>query len=255
MLCEMAEFHQLRSSKDAGSKGWQLLNQIAEKRAKEEPSAAMPTLDHASMKDFDEVYEPSDDTYLLIDGMKADISKQDSTTLQSKFKILLEIGCGSGVPIVHLAKLIPSARPMATDINPKALQFASRTAKENGVTNLQTIQCDLASGLLPKYEGQIDIVIFNPPYVPTPDEEVAGNSIEASWAGGERGRRVIDRAIPQIAELLSRPHGVCYMITVDDNDPEEVAEIFERHGLQMAPFVRRRAHNEFLTMQKITIKV
>jgi release factor glutamine methyltransferase len=99
----------------------------------------------------------------------------------------------------------------------------------------------------------MDVIIFNPPYVPTPDEEVSGNDIEASWAGGVNGRRVIDRALPQIAQLLSRPRGVCYMITVDDNKPEELASILKsKYGLTMTPLVRRRACNEFLTVQKIT---
>jgi release factor glutamine methyltransferase len=250
---QMADFHPLRSSKDDGSSSWKALDRAAEKRAREAPSAEMPSLDHASMKDFHQVYEPSDDTYLLIDGIQDDW-KQNRSTYESNFKIILEIGCGSGVPIVNLAKLLPGAKPMATDINPAALEFARRTAIENGVNNLEAIQCDLGTDLLPKFCHQIDAIIFNPPYVPTPDDEVAGNGIEASWAGGERGRRVVDRAIPQIAELLSVPHGVCYMITVDDNEPEEMAKQFDCLGMLMTPLVRRRARNEYLSVQKITPK-
>ena len=118
---------------------------------------------------------------------------------------------------------------------------------------METIQDDLASSLVLEFSRKMDVIIFNPPYVPTPDDEVSGNGIEASWAGGERGRRVIDRAIPQIAELLS-PHGVCYMITVDDNEPEELSAVFDKLGMLMRPLVRRRAHNEYLSVQKITRK-
>jgi release factor glutamine methyltransferase len=246
----MTEWHPLRSPKDEGSESWKPLNELAEDRARNALSADMPSLDHASMKDFDHVYEPSDDTYLLIDGIQADIN--ENPTLRSNSRNLLEIGCGSGVPIVFLASLLPASLAMATDINPNALRFTQQTASENGVKQLEPIQCDLASALLPRCDSLIDIILFNPPYVPTPDEEVAGNGIEASWAGGQKGRLVIDRAIPQIAQLLARPHGVCYMITVDDNDPEEIAERFAKLGLAMAPMVRRRACNEYLTVQKIT---
>ena len=94
-------------------------------------------------------------------------------------------------------------------------------------------------------------LLNEPQYVPTPDDEVSGNGIEASWAGGEKGRRVTDRAIPQIAHLLSE-NGVCYMITVDDNEPEDIAQKFRTLGLLMTPLVRRRAHNEYLSVQRIS---
>merc|ERR1711915_264756 len=99
----------------------------------------------------------------------------------------------------------------------------------------------------------IDVLVFNPPYVPTEDEEISGNGIEISWAGGRDGRRVIDRALPQIASLLRKPDGVCYMITVDDNRPSELATVLQQdYGLYMVPLVRRRARNEYLTVQKIS---
>jgi release factor glutamine methyltransferase len=100
--------------------------------------------------------------------------------------------------------------------------------------------------------GQVDVILFNPPYVPTPDTEVGGSGIEASWAGGVHGRRVVDRAVEQIAQLLRRPSGVLYLITVDDNMPVELAGRFLEHGLSMKPLFRRRVHNEYLTVQKIT---
>jgi hypothetical protein len=83
--------------------------------------------------------------------------------------------------------------------------------------------------------------IFNPPYVPTPDDEVvapvlrdgpAGDGgdegagggagglgiVAAAWAGGDRGRRVVDRLLPQLGELLS-DEGEAFVIAVQENDP------------------------------------
>ena len=54
----------------------------------------------------------------------------------------------------------------------------------------------------------VDILIFNPPYVPTTNEEVvshytdvshgSSNLISAAWAGGIDGRVVIDKFLPLI---------------------------------------------------------
>ena len=233
----------------------------------------MPSLKHLRLSDYDTVYEPSDDTYLLIDAighdmdlMRAHSNDNDDTTLvRSKIKTTCEIGCGTGVPTVYLAmRLRDMGNDQATandcsdgvihrvtDINPDAIRIAKATAEANGIppSDFEAFQCDLAS----RIKGTVDILIFNPPYVPTPDEEVGSNGIEASWAGGKNGRVVVDRALPEIARLLSFPHGVAYVVAVDDNYPEEMSQRMEKeYGIKVVPWMRRRARNEFLTILKMT---
>lgn len=48
--------------------------------------------------------------------------------------------------------------------------------------------------------------------------QVGSRGIEASWAGGIRGREVMDRFFPMIPQLLS-DHGLFYLVTVSENDP------------------------------------
>jgi hypothetical protein len=73
--------------------------------------------------------------------------------------------------------------------------------------------------------------------------------------------RVIDRAVPQISQLLRPQTGAAYLVTVDDNRPAQLAHLFQqqqqsssrdsKQQLSMEPLFRRRARNEYLTIQKI----
>ena len=73
----------------------------------------------------------------------------------------------------------------------------------------------------PRVENGIDILIFNPPYVVTPPEEMEGHGISVSWAGGKDGRVVIDRFMPQVPGVLS-PGGRLYLVCIKENFPDEL---------------------------------
>lgn len=256
----MAEFHRLPSMYDEKHPDeWERLNLEAETRAKKEPTAPMPDIDHLTSKDFKNVYEPASDTFLLIDALQFELR---SGLFRDRIDpaIALEIGCGTAVPSIFLRRhwqdttcIRPPLLSFATDINPRALEVAKHTAKisDSGLQFFEFVRCDLASSLLGRLHRRVSVLMFNPPYVPTPDEEVGSVDIEASWAGGKDGRRVIDRAISQIEHLLERPSGVAYIVTVDDNNPFELAERFQQLGLKMYPLLRRKAFNERLTIQKV----
>ena len=109
---------------------------------------------------------------------------------------------------------------VATDLNPAAATATLATLSAHSVAQCtDVLTTDIVSGLLPRLRGAIDFLVFNPPYVPTPDEEVERGGIAAAWAGGYRGRMVIDRVMPLVPELLSMS-GEMVMVTVPDNDPQ-----------------------------------
>merc|ERR1712056_138759 len=90
---------------------------------------------------------------------------------------------------------------VAIDKNPDATACTEALLHEHGALQVAIIQASFDSGL--RLEGKVDIGICNPPYVPTETEEMQGCGIQISWAGGERGREMIDRLLPWIGKQLS----------------------------------------------------
>eukprot|EP01103_Thecamoeba_quadrilineata_P005540 TRINITY_DN1531_c0_g1_i2.p1 TRINITY_DN1531_c0_g1~~TRINITY_DN1531_c0_g1_i2.p1 ORF type:complete len:168 (-),score=31.84 TRINITY_DN1531_c0_g1_i2:59-562(-) len=147
--------------------------------------------------DEEYVYLPSDDTFLMLDALQDD--REDLLNLSPS--ICLEIGSGSGCLTAFLSNLlnnIHTAFYLAVDINPRAASVSQRTFKLNGLKLVDVINTDLLAGLEQRLEGKVDVLLFNPPYVPTESHEIQGTGIEVAWAGGQFGREVTDRALPSI---------------------------------------------------------
>ena len=76
---------------------------------------------------------------------------------------ILDIGTGSGAIGVVLARELPAARVVATDISPGALAVACRNAMAHGVAGrMEFFQGDLFAAI----PGNLDIICSNPPYIP-----------------------------------------------------------------------------------------
>lgn len=145
-----------------------------------------PNISHITAEDYDHVYEPSEDSFLLIDALEEEINFIKSLNPT----ICVEIGTGSGIVITALGMVLGNnSTYIATDINPKACTVAQNTAISNNV-QLNIVNTNLVSGLT--ICNNIDILIFNPPYVVTLSEEIGVKyeSLKRAWAGGKKGREV-----------------------------------------------------------------
>jgi len=72
--------------------------------------------------DFENVYEPSEDTYLFMDALEKEMPDLKAT----RPAVIMEIGCGSGMISAYLAKNLHGPAYIATDINPHAIAAARR---------------------------------------------------------------------------------------------------------------------------------
>lgn len=202
-----------------------------------------PVYSHAGRGEFRDVYEPAEDSFLLMDALEKDADRLQRLSPC----VCVEVGVGSGVLSAFLASVIgPSALYICTDVNPAAARCAAETASCNNVP-LQPVITDLVQCLLPQLCGKVDVLLFNPPYVVTPSEEVGGSGIEASWAGGFKGREVTDKLLPVVERLLSSK-GLFYLITIAENDPEEIIRLMAEQGLEGESCLSTRARNERLSV-------
>ncbi|KAM6224903.1 methyltransferase N6AMT1 [Rhynchocyon petersi] len=209
------------------------------------PRYPTPLHGHVGRGAFSEVYEPAEDTFLLLDALEATAAELAGV------EICLEVGSGSGVVSAFLASMIgPQALYICTDINPSAAACTLETAHCNKV-HIQPVITDLVKGLLPRLKEKVDLLVFNPPYVVTPTEEVGSNGIEASWAGGRNGREVMDRFFPLARDLLS-PRGLFYLVTIKENNPDEILRTMKTRGLQGTTVLSRQAGQEMLSILKFT---
>jgi len=143
-----------------------------------------------------DVYEPAEDSYLLIDAARRVIDRSD------RMLRILEIGTGSGIVSSVLMHQIPKHLYVATDISPHAVTCA----KTNGVP---VIRADMFTGLA----GRFDLILFNPPYLPTaPDERVDG-WLDYAWNGGDDGRMIIDRFLKQAPAFLADGGGILLVVS------------------------------------------
>ncbi|TLS28896.1 hypothetical protein PpBr36_00369 [Pyricularia pennisetigena] len=222
--------------------------------------------------DYNRIYEPAEDSFLFLDTIS---SPSETSFLTSRFQsgptpLVVEVGTGSGVVIGFVAAQARhvfggdhgAVVAVGVDVNAfacaataetvkRALQEEQEGEKEQSAGGgggssssssagpaglyLGSVRADLGSALRP---GQVDVLLFNPPYVPTP--EMPGRDVEAelqkgggddfardsyllelSYAGGRDGMETTDRLIDALPELLS-DKGCAYILLCAQNKPEDV---------------------------------
>jgi len=146
------------------------------------------------ISDHPDVYEPSEDTILLLGA------------LGEAEGHALELGTGSGMVAISLARRCLDV--VATDVNPHALVLARANARRNGVA-IETVRADMFDGI----KGRFDTIVFNPPYLPTgPDDTTGDRWLDASVNGGPDGLQFTRRFLAGLNERLSG-RGRAYVVS------------------------------------------
>lgn len=145
---------------------------------------------------------------------------------------IADVGTGSGCIAITLARELPHAEIVATDISPVALDYARRNAERHGVSGqLQFIETNLLDACLgpnDRPQESFDLIASNPPYVALSDAENLPREVrehepaEALFAGAQ-GLDVYPALINQAKRALS-PDGI-FVAEIGYNGAEQVRSL------------------------------
>ncbi len=188
----------------------------------------------------DDVYEPHDDTELIL-----------RTVIESerelKGKTILEIGAGTGIISIILAK--KGARVTAIDISEKAVACIKFNAKLNE-TKLKVFRGDLFS---PVKSEKFDIIIFNPPYLPESDlDKYLSPGYRLAVIGGKKGSEIIIKFLECLEKHLKK-NGRAFFIASSLSNIDEIMKKVREKELKI--MLKRQARYFFETLFCYEVRV
>ena len=172
-------------------------------------------LNHITKADRQNVYPPSEDTFLMIDALTADADTISSINPS----IIAEVGIGSGAVLGTLA-LLPSLNCafFGFDLSKSATSLSQSTFSHNNLNNIELISTNIFYNL--NILNKIDVLVCNPPYVPTSSEEYfecqRKKNIDSSCAGGVNGKEFIQQFL-EFAEKALSDTGILYLLVDELN--------------------------------------
>jgi release factor glutamine methyltransferase len=149
--------------------------------------------------------------------------------------VVADVGTGSGCLAVSLARELPGASIVATDISAAALDIARRNAERHGVAERVEF---LRMSLLELYlrapssgEPRFDLIVSNPPYIARTEvgqlpREVREYEPHAALFAGETGMEIYAQLIPQAAMLLRS--GSTLVLELGYNSAEPVCQLIHK---------------------------
>lgn len=168
----------------------------------------------------DGVYAPREDSALLVDVM-------DKTGLALGSKVA-DLCTGSGVVAVNAAAQ-GAARVSAFDICPTAV----RCARANAQMHRARIDVRVGSWARAAEFGPYDLVVCNPPYVPSdPHCEPLPSAVgpARAWDAGSDGRLILDPLCEAVPALLA-DGGSLLLVQSEFADPRKTLESLSAAGL------------------------
>ncbi len=174
-----------------------------------------------------DVFIPRPETEILVETAVKLVS---SVKCQVSSVNILDLGTGAGCIAISLAKFIPKAKITAIDISENAIKIA----KQNALLNNVKVNF-LTSDLFSNYElrtTNYEMIIFNPPYIPTAEIETLQPEIQyeprMALDGGKDGLNFYRRIINKAPRYLKK--GGFLIMEMGFNQKDAIKNIFQKSG-------------------------
>ncbi|WP_031508936.1 HemK2/MTQ2 family protein methyltransferase [Streptomyces megasporus] len=176
------------------------------------------------------VYAPQEDTWLLEQALR-------EAAPAPGFRVL-DLCTGTGV-LAMAALRMGAAEAVALDASPRAVLAARCNALLHRLP-MTVRRGDLADAVADAEAGEgrrFDVVLANPPYVPSPNPEPPKRGRAMCWDGGPDGRAVLDRLCGAAPALL-KPGGALLLVHSELCGVETTLALLRDEGLEPAVVAR-----------------
>jgi len=175
---------------------------------------------------------PTDETRVLVKAALDSIHVQEE---RGEVPLVMELGTGCGNIACTLAMETQRARILASDISADAVAVAEMNVGRYKLANRISLFCgDLFAPFHELgYEGAVDYVICNPPYIPTGslerlDREILDNEPRVALDGGPYGIDIFRRLIADSVTML-KPEGKLFF-EIGERQEKLATRLLENSG-------------------------
>ena len=178
----------------------QRFSAFIERRAAREPVAFITGHREFWGLDFDvspDVLIPRPETELIVEAVCEERERREDV------RTIVDVGTGSGCLAIVLAREFPGARVLAVDISAAALVVAANNAARHQVDRRVTFVC---GDLLDPVQGPVDVIVSNPPYVPSGVElslDIVRFEPAVALYSGRDGLTLVEKLVTSVRSRLA----------------------------------------------------
>ena len=180
-------------------------------------------MSEVNITNFEGVYEPAEDSWLMANHLP-DLKGP-----------VLEIGCGTGIVSISLAKR--GLKVTAVDKNPKAVE----ATRFNSINNNVEIEILEGNMFTPVSGRKFGTIVCNPPYLPPPNQEYQDSELTLAVEGGAGGTEFTESLLSEAATYLETG-GSMYLI------------ISSRMDNLKGKWIRKTIHQEKFFFERLTLE-